>query len=122
MLVDDLNRRFHHNYREVHDRKRVATYDPYFLGSFVYHEEEGVTYVVDGQQRITTLHILLMYLQRLLNDAELSRDAGALEQLVRTTEFGEVTFTVDIPERNHLLEQLFEEGLEFPTGEHPSLQ
>jgi len=120
MLVDDLHRRFQGNYLEIHDRKRVATYDPYFLGSFVYHEDEGITYVVDGQQRITTLHVLLIYLQRLLTDADLPRDAVALDQLIRTTEFGEVTFTVDISDRTDLLEHLFDESQEIPSNEHPS--
>src|ERR1700756_5307903 len=68
-LVEDLHRRFTASYGTVDERSAVADYEPYFLGSFVYHDESGISFLVDGQQRATTLHILLIFLKRLLRDA-----------------------------------------------------
>ena len=108
-LVEDLHRRFALNYRFDHDRHNAASYQPYFLGSFVYHEDAGVSYVVDGQQRITTLHVLLIFLRRLLVDLGLNDDVANLEPLIRTSDYGQVTFTINIPDRAELLEHLFED-------------
>src|ERR1700683_4489659 len=74
LLFDDLQRRFLACWRDTDDRQATTKYDSYFLGPFVYHEEDGVTYLVDGQQRITTLHLLLIYIHRLLIDQELSAE------------------------------------------------
>jgi hypothetical protein len=114
-LVEDLHGRFEVNYRPTHDRRKVAGYEPYFLGSFVYHEHEGTTFVVDGQQRITTLHILLIFLKRLLDDLGMDKEAVNLEPLIRTTDFGDSTYTIDIPERTPLLDRLFDDDYAPPS-------
>jgi hypothetical protein len=114
-LVEDLHARFRVNYRLHHDRRKVAGYEPYFLGSFVYHEDEGITFVVDGQQRITTLHVLLIFLKRLLDDLGMEKEVANLEPLIRTTDFGDSTYTIDIPERTPLLDRLFDEDFLPPS-------
>ncbi|CAM5616769.1 hypothetical protein SDIAM26S_00977 [Streptomyces diastaticus subsp. diastaticus] len=75
-LIDDLRKKFSANWRLEHDRTRVARYQPYFLGPYVYHEEDRTTYLVDGQQRITTLHLMLIYLRELLRAQDLEDEAG----------------------------------------------
>ncbi|WP_429415594.1 GmrSD restriction endonuclease domain-containing protein [Nocardia sp. GAS34] len=108
-LVDDLRHRFMDNYRPAHERRKVADYQPYFLGSFVYHEDEGLTFIVDGQQRISTLHLFLIFLQCLLRDAALDNDADNLNPLIKSTSYGESTFTIDITERTDLLQHVFQD-------------
>ena len=105
-LLDDLERRFSLHWNPLHDRTQISGYVPYFLGPFVYFEAEGITYLVDGQQRITTLHLLLIHLRRLLLQQDCVPDANRLEGLIRTVQFGRHTFTVDIEERTSLLEAL----------------
>jgi hypothetical protein len=43
----------------------------YFLGNIVYYTEKGVRQVVDGQQRLTSLMILLACLRDLIEDTDL---------------------------------------------------
>jgi hypothetical protein len=123
LLLSDLQRRFLASWRETDDREATARYEPYFLGPFVYHEEGGATYLVDGQQRITTLHLLLMYLRRLLADQELEGDAAYLNALIYTRQRGRDSFTIDIPERHDLLHAILHElPYELPASHSPSLQ
>lgn len=63
--------------------------DEYFLGSFVVAKrtERGgsVAYVVDGQQRLTTLHAMLWAaLPRVREDSSLAELAARLERLLKT--------------------------------------
>ena len=46
----------------------IAEYERYFLGSIVISEHEGRRFIVDGQQRLTTLTLLLIHLYRNLED------------------------------------------------------
>lgn len=123
LLLGDLQRRFFACWKDTDDREATARYEPYFLGPYVYHEEEAITFVVDGQQRITTLHLLLIYIRRLLKDQGLTEDAEQLTQLIYKRQRGRSSFTIDLPERHKLLEALMQEHpYELPADCSPSLQ
>lgn len=106
-LLDDLARRFLASWKPTDSREATARYAPYFLGPFVYFEDDSVTYLVDGQQRVTTLHMLLIYIRGLLMDQEARDDVGELEKLISKVKHGRRTFSVDIEERAVLLTSLF---------------
>ena len=55
-LIDDLTDKFLEEYEPGHSRMRVAEYPHYFLGSIIISKKDGVTYIVDGQQRLTSLY------------------------------------------------------------------
>jgi hypothetical protein len=123
LLLGDLRRRFLACWRPVDDRQATTRYDPYFLGPFVYYEEDGATYLVDGQQRITTLHLLLIYIHRLLLDQGLAGDASQLQPLIFKRQRGRDSFTIDIEERHDLLDALLNDRpYALPVGRSPSLQ
>ena len=67
-LVDDLSGKFLEEYQPGHPRTKVAEYPRYFLGSIIISKKESVGYVVDGQQRLTSLTLLLVYLRNLQKD------------------------------------------------------
>ncbi|WP_433340628.1 GmrSD restriction endonuclease domain-containing protein [Streptomyces sp. CA-253872] len=106
-LVDDLHRKFTASWRLGHDRECVADYEPYFLGPFVYHDDKPLTYLVDGQQRVTTLHLLLIHLRELLRAQDLEAEADRLGGLIRSHQYGKTVYTLDIPERQQFLENVF---------------
>src|SRR6476660_1230901 len=65
-LLADLYGRFAPQWRQFENTDAaIDKYEPYFLGAIVYYDEDDVRHLVDGQQRITTLHLLLIYLRRL---------------------------------------------------------
>ena len=64
-LIDDLTGRFQADYEEGHAREKVEEYGHYFLGSIIISHKDGQNFIIDGQQRLTTLTLLLIYLHNL---------------------------------------------------------
>ena len=103
-LIEDLAGKFFENYEPSHDRKAVEHYGHYFLGSIIISDKDGQKFIIDGQQRLTSLTLILIYLYRLLNDPELK---GQIAELVFSQRFGEKSFNLDIPERSACMEALY---------------
>lgn len=67
-LLDDLMFRFESDYDPAVDasQETVAKYSWYYLNTFVTNEcQDGRTYIVDGQQRLTTITLILIKLYHL---------------------------------------------------------
>src|SRR5512139_3083061 len=69
-LIDDLTDKFLESYEARHERTTVEGYGHYFLGSIIISDKSGRKFIIDGQQRLTTLTLLLIHLHRLLEDPE----------------------------------------------------
>ncbi len=95
----------------------MASYRPYFLGPIVTAQRDGVRYLVDGQQRITTLSLLLIYVRHGLA-ATHPGDAQALNSLIFSTAFGKKTFNLDVDEREECLQAILD-GEEYDAGSDP---
>ncbi|MFJ2031074.1 DUF262 domain-containing protein [Streptosporangium sp. NPDC087985] len=129
-LIDDLSHRFLSQWDPQHERDEVNGYAPYFLGPYVYHESDGRTFLVDGQQRVTTLHLLLIYLRQLLLDQEKWIYADELEALTYTARHGKRSFKVGSSEelaRAQLLNSLVTDwnglkGFVLPDDAHVSVR
>ncbi|MDG4774974.1 DUF262 domain-containing protein [Solwaraspora sp. WMMD792] len=124
-LIDDLASRFLQHWTAGQERRDVRLFDPYFLGPFVYYRDNGFAALVDGQQRITTLHLLMLHLRRLAIEAnrrEYANDIAALEPLIAGTSYGERAYAIDEPERSPLLESILDDKLySLPIGASPSV-
>jgi hypothetical protein len=116
-LIDDLSTRFEDEFDKSHERREVASYRPYFLGPIVTAQRDGVRYLVDGQQRITTLSLLLMHLRRITAETD-SEAADGLDPLIFSTSYGAKTFNLDIDERKACLTSILE-GRDFDTQNEP---
>ena len=104
-LVSDLTTAFLEEYQPQHERKDVASYGHYFLGSIVISHSEEKKQIVDGQQRLTSLTLLLIYLHNIQKDRP---DAVSIEKMIFSEEYGEKSFNLDIPERNECMNALFD--------------
>jgi hypothetical protein len=120
-LLEDLKQRFWDEWDQQHDRRRAQGYAPYFLGSIVYYEDQGTTYIVDGQQRITTLHLLLIHLRARLMEQESVDDANHLDTLIWSRR-GRRSFVVDIEDHAYILRALIEgkKSIELRENASPS--
>src|SRR5436305_10833132 len=95
-LMNDLSRKFLAQWSEEHSLHDVSSYDPYFLGPYIVCRADGRTSLVDGQQRIVTLLLLLIYLQRQATAMpKASSKASKLSTLIMSERFGRRTFRVD---------------------------
>jgi hypothetical protein len=116
-LLTDLHRQFSAQWRANDDHTTVESYAPYFLGTIVYYKQDGVRRLVDGQQRLTTLHLLLIYLNRLLDEQGLKDLAPTLHHLVYRPRSR--TFTVHIAERTDVLKAILDGRRPVLAGDQP---
>ena len=108
-LLQDLEAKFIENYNENHERTQVAKYSRYFLGSIIICNRDGQRFIIDGQQRLTSLTLLLIYLHNLQLQLKLSEPVP-VDTLIFSTAFGKKSFNLDIPERTPCIEALFKTG------------
>jgi len=117
-LVNDLTGRFLEDYQLEDKQKDVAHYSHYFLGSIIISQRDTQRMIVDGQQRLTSLTLLLTYLHNLQKERE---DAESVEVLIFSRRYGEKSFNLNVPDRNDCMETLFE-GKQFdPVGKGESV-
>jgi uncharacterized protein with ParB-like and HNH nuclease domain len=119
-LVEDLHGRFMLDWKPFHDRAATSRYRPYFLGPYVYFANGDATYLVDGQQRVTTLHLLLILIRNLLLEQDAEDEARQLDALIRNVSYGKRRYAIDIEEREPLLNALMS-GKPFDLGANDSL-
>jgi len=111
-LIDDLTGKFLENYQEGHLRSKVAEYPHYFLGSIIISEKQGTRYIVDGQQRLTSLTLLLLFLRNLQKDRE---DKVDVDRLIFSEVYGQKSFNLHVDEREACMNALFK-GIDFDSS------
>ena len=112
-LVTDLASAFLAYYEKDHHRKEVANYNSYYLGPFVLSNQEGTRSIIDGQQRLTSLTLFLIFLdnyQRELKESGELEDLQPLSDMIHSTAYGEKSFNINVEERVPCLKSLFENG------------
>nr|WP_217641881.1 DUF262 domain-containing protein [Actinopolyspora alba] len=105
-LVTDLQNRFSTFYRTGDTPRDASDYGDYFLGSIIVTRRGNKSYLVDGQQRVTSLTLLLIYLYRVARQRGL-RVTSTVEPLIFSDDYGEPKFNLDIAERVPALRALF---------------
>lgn len=103
-LVDDLTGQFLQWYRPGSPRGAVEQYGNYFLGSIILSERDGQQFIVDGQQRLTTLTLLLLLLHQRQGQRP---DRVHLEDLIYSERFGERAFNIAVEDRRATMTALF---------------
>jgi hypothetical protein len=106
-LLNDLAGRFLDSWSPDHERERVASYRPYFLGPIVTDLRDGTLFLVDGQQRLTTLTLLLIHLNH-LQVGRSDEDSVDVKGLIASTKFGKHSFVLNIDERLECMQALFD--------------
>src|SRR6266496_2173458 len=103
-LLEDLEDKFLDNYEEGHSRIKVERYKHYFLGSIIVSNRDGKKFIIDGQQRLTSLTLLLIYLNNLQRDHTEQVDVS---NLIFSEKFGKKSFNIDVDERVECLEAVY---------------
>jgi len=106
-LVTDLATAFLNEYESQHERYEVENYNSYYLGPFVLSEKSGKRSIIDGQQRLTSLTLILVFLNNLQSSCGVDE---AVEGMIFSEKFGKKSFNIDVPERTQCLQALFEKG------------
>ena len=106
-LVEDLSGRFQDSWEPTHERLAVASYRPYFLGPIVTDNRSGTLYLVDGQQRVTTLTLLLILLHH-LQQGRRDDDRVEVRDLIASTRYGRHSFVLEVEERTSCMQSLLD--------------
>jgi len=120
-LLSDLQAKFYAHYKAGDDTTAVSTYGEYFLGSIIVSKRNNKNYLIDGQQRVTSLTLLLICLYRAAKEAGMSV-TQTLAPLIFSDNLGQPKFNLDIPERLPVIKALFEGDNFNPDGKDESIQ
>ena len=104
-LLDDLTSRFLDEYDENDQPEQIINYKGYFLGPIVTSQDGGSSSLVDGQQRLTSLTLLLIRLHHLSKEITGSSN---LERLIFDERFGKKTFNINVLERNDVMQAILD--------------
>src|SRR5262249_2632775 len=99
--------------RAFERRQRPEVSGDYYLGTIVTHVREGYRHIIDGQQRLTTLMLLLIWSYHELKERD-RRFASAIGQLIVHQSPEGASFAIDAVER----ESVFRALLEDPSLSH----
>lgn len=117
-LIADLSNSFLNEYQEGDSRTAGENYNNYYLGPFVVSEKDGQRSIIDGQQRLTSLTLLLIFLNNLQKTLGISEK---IEPLIFSEHRGMKSFNLQVDERRDCLEKLFLTGAySVRAGDDPS--
>jgi uncharacterized protein with ParB-like and HNH nuclease domain len=109
-LIEDLLDSFLKSYREGDARHDVEKYKTYYLGPVVFSKniETRKMSIIDGQQRITSITLLLIYLNNIQNENE--KEKVNISELIFSEKYGEKSFNMSDDIREECLRELFDKG------------
>jgi uncharacterized protein with ParB-like and HNH nuclease domain len=109
-LIEDLTDTFLKSYEDGDKRSDVAKYRNYYLGPVVFSKntDNGKMSIIDGQQRITSITLILIYLNNLQNKN--GNEKVNISELIFSEKYGEKSFNMSDDTRENCLKNLFEHG------------
>lgn len=106
-LVSDLTTSFLNEYTEGDKREDGENYNNYYMGPFVVSVKDGKKSIIDGQQRLTSLTLFLIYLNNLQKELNINE---SIERMIFSESRGIKSFNIQVDERTECLQNLFDKG------------
>ena len=114
-LLSDLESKFLSEYDERHERKEVQNYSRYYLGSIIISFKDGKRSIIDGQQRLTSITLLLIHLHNLQKE---SGEKVEIADLIFSEKYSQKSYNLDITDRTACMDTLYNnKGLNPSRGE-----
>ncbi len=117
-LIDDLTSEFLEYYHPGDSRLAVADYGAYFMGSIVLAGRENA--IIDGQQRFSSLTLLLMYLNNRLKS--IGQSYNMIETMIFSESFGSKSFNINVDDRQDCMNAIFNDTDFDTTGTGESVK
>lgn len=123
--MSDLHSKFLTSYHDGDTPKSSSLYVGYFLGSIIVTKrmtsQGEKDFLIDGQQRVTSLTLLLIYLYRVAVERGLNV-ATTIRPLIFSDNYGEPQFNLAVPDRLPVLRALFDGADYNPDGKDESVR
>ena len=103
-LLSDLESKFLSAYNEQDERKEVEKYPTYYLGSIIVSRKDGKRSIIDGQQRLTSITLLLIHLHNLQKE---SKEKVEIKSLIFSEKFAEKSYNLIIADRIECMDALY---------------
>ena len=113
-LIEDLTTEFLTYYKPGDDAQKARDYGAYFMGSIVLTGKENA--IIDGQQRLSSLTLLLIYLRNRLKP--LKKEIATLNGMIYSEAYGKDSFNLNVAEREKCMKALY--GKREDSGESES--
>lgn len=118
-LVEDLISAFEESYLPGHKRADIKVYDRYFLGPIIISKPDEDRFIVDGQQRLTSLTLLLIALLHRIDDSE---QQSEIRDLIFSMRYGERSFNIQVDERHACMDALYRGYVYDPSNDGESVR
>ena len=119
-LWEDLEAKFLESYEEGHEYSQVKFYKHYLLGSIIISDHDAQKFIIDGQQRLTSLTLLLIFLNNLQQERGDTHRVH-VQDLIFSDEFGKKSFNINVAEREECLKALLNNQPFDPNGSSESV-
>lgn len=117
-LLVDLERAFILNFDVEHTRVNASNYTIYYMGPIVLYEKDGAKHIIDGQQRLTSLTLLLIFLNNLQKKVLEKDEQDDFDTLIYSKVLIDKTFNLEIGDRTNVLKKLFTGNFEFVEADY----
>ncbi|HVV55645.1 MAG TPA: DUF262 domain-containing protein [Mucilaginibacter sp.] len=108
-LISDLTLSFLNNYQDNDTIEDYVSYDCYYMGPIVLCEDRNELSIVDGQQRLTSFTLLLIYLYHAQLQLGIKTDSSRdLMPYFYVSKAGKKTLVLNVESRKHVIEHLLE--------------
>lgn len=108
-LISDLSQSFLKNHKEGDTIEDYSEYDCYYMGPIVLCQEKTELSIVDGQQRLTSFTLLLIYLHHAQKKIGLADNfIKDLKPYLYVNKVGKTTLVLNVETRNSVINHLIE--------------
>ena len=101
-----------------HKREEVEKYPPYYLGSIIISRKGGTRSIIDGQQRLTSITLLLIHLHNLQKE---SKGEVEIKPLIFSAKFAKKSYNLVITDRIECMDALYNNRDFNPIGKGESV-
>lgn len=110
-MISDLATSFLKDYEDGDAIAKARKYDCYYMGPIVLCDDNESLSIVDGQQRLTSLTLMFIYLMHLQQKAGLSgNNFRDFTGYLKVQGAGRETYVLDVPKRRNVMRHLIKTG------------
>jgi len=121
-LMNDIIGKFFNYYDENHDREYDGEkYGHYFLGPIILSSKNGSMFVVDGQQRLTILTLLVIFLNNYQTEINVKRPVK-LDDYIFSELRGKKSFNIQVDDRQAVMNAFYNNQSYDPINQSESVQ
>lgn len=123
-LIDDLTNAFDDSNSRVKavELEDIEHFDYYYMGTIIVTGSQDVKSIIDGQQRLTSMTLLLIVLNNLHKKYHSSIGFQDVDPLIYSSRMNKKSFNISVPDWNVCLESLYKAEEFNPSSSVESVQ